>query len=50
MPTLNPVRSLLQRGLDYRSSAAPMISAVVVAPATKPKNGPKSRVEGKPGM
>ena len=31
-------------------SASPMIAAVVVAPATKPKNGPKSRVDGKPGM
>jgi hypothetical protein len=31
-------------------SALPMMSAVVVAPATKPKNGPKSRVDGKPGM
>ena len=35
---------------DSASRASPMIVAVVVAPATKPKHGPKSRVDGKPGM
>ena len=39
------------RSVRYESARAlPMIAAVVVAPATKPKNGPKSRVDGKPGM